>query len=323
MNQAALPPLTLGTWAFAKDEAWGPQEDALSIRTVHAALECGLNAFDSAPAYGQGESERVLGIALKGRRDQAFLATKVSRQDLHHKGVIASCENSLNRLGTDYIDLLQVHWPNHDGPPGETIEALESLQAASKIRAYGVCNFGRKDLQSWREAGAHIAFNQVPYSLLSRAVEFEIVPDCRNAEIGLLAYSPLMQGLLTGKFASPDEVPEPRARSRHFSSERPMARHGEPGCEHLTFATIDRIQVLADEAGFPMEALALAWLLEQPAVSSLVVGARDPDQLRKNREALEISPEPPLLEALSSCTDGLKLALGDNPDLWQTSGRIQ
>jgi aryl-alcohol dehydrogenase-like predicted oxidoreductase len=313
----------LGTWAFAKDASWGPQPDELSIRTVHAALDVGLHAFDCAPGYGQGEAERVLGKALRGRREEAYLATKVSRQDLSRNGLITSCEGSLERLEAEVIDLLQVHWPSHEIPPEESIEALEALKKAGKIRAYGVCNFGPRDLKAWLEAGAAPETNQIAYSLLARAVEYDFLPLCQKHRMGVLPYSPLMQGLLTGKFKNADEVPEPRARSRHFRSDRPMAIHGEAGCEELTFATIDAIRAIAEEVNMPMDALALAWLLHQPSVTSVIVGVRNPDQLERNRQALDIALPPPLLEALNACTEELKGVLGRNPDLWQTSGRIQ
>ena len=323
MNKAEISPLMLGTWAFAKDQSWGPQDDTLSIKTVHAALDAGLNAFDSAPAYGDGESERILGKALQRRREAAYVATKVSPRDLRGKDLVASCEASLKRLKTDRIDLLQVHWPNHDLPPGESIEALEELKSSGKAVAYGACNFGPQDLRAWLEAGAALQTNQVAYSLLARAIEYAVLPDCRKEKIGILPYSPLMQGLLTGKFLGPDDVPDARARSRHFSKDRPAARHGETGCEDLTFATIDRIRRIAAEAGLPMEGMALAWLLRQPGVTSTIVGARSPEQLHKNRQALELQLDSTVVEALTACTEELKHALGPNPDLWDTSGRIQ
>lgn len=323
MKNENIYPIMLGTWAFAKDQSWGPQDDALSIKTVHAALDAGLNAFDSAPAYGDGESERVLGKALEGRREEAYVATKVSRKDLPAEDLVASCEASLKRLQTDWIDLLQVHWPSHDIPPAESIEALENLKSSGKIRAYGACNFGPRDLQAWLDAGAVLETNQVAYSLLARAIEYAILPACRKENIGILPYSPLMQGLLTGKFHGPEEVPDARARSRHFSKDRPAARHGEAGCETLTFATIEQIRTIAAEAGLPMDGMALAWLLRQPGVTSTIVGARNPDQLHKNRQALDIQLDNSLVEALTACTNELKKALGPNSDLWDTSGRIQ
>jgi len=318
-----LPPLTLGTWAFAKDRIWGAQDDQVSLRTIACALDAGLSSFDSAPGYGNGEAERVLGRGLKGKRDQAVIATKVSPSEAAGSKCIASCEASLERLGTDYIDLLQMHWPNHDVPFEETVEALQKLKKEGKIRHYGVCNFGPKDMSDWMKTGGEIATNQIAYSLLARAVEFELLPFCSKHGIGVLPYSPLMQGLLTGKFHHPDEVPATRARSRHFHRERPDSRHGEEGCEKETFESIDKLRNLSAESGVPMAHLALAWLIRQPAVSSLVVGARDPEQLEKNIAAMHQEMDRSLINAVEIATEPVKQKLGANPDMWEASGRIR
>jgi aryl-alcohol dehydrogenase-like predicted oxidoreductase len=223
--------LTLGTWAFAGGKLWGDQEQRASEATVQLALDEGINCFDTAPAYGAGKSEEVLGEALKGRRGEAVIMTKVSTGEQSREALIRSCEASLRRLGTDYIDLLQVHWLSPDVPMTETIAAFAELKEAGKIRYSGVCNFSAGDIHSWLKSGGEMVSNQLPYSLLTRAIEFEIIPECQRKGISTLPYSPLMQGLLTGKLRNADEVPEGRARSRHFRDDRPMARHGGAGCE--------------------------------------------------------------------------------------------
>jgi aryl-alcohol dehydrogenase-like predicted oxidoreductase len=306
----------MGCWALAGDFNWGSQEDAESIATVHAALEAGINFFDTAEAYGAGRSEEVLGRALEGHRSDVVLATKVDDAHLSREELIRACEGSLRRLRTDYIDLYQLHWPSRTVPLTETLEALDRLQREGKIRAVGVCNFGVGDLEDLLEVG-RCQTDQLPYSLLARAIEYEIQPKCLDEGIGILAYSPLMQGLLTGKFASPDEVPEGRARTRHFSRERPGTRHGEPGCEGATFAAIDEIQELCDELGVPMAQVALAWVLAQPGVTSVLAGARHPEQIAETAQAAELNLAPEVLERLTRITEEVKRALGPHPDPWE------
>ena len=137
---------TLGCWPFAGGNVWGDQDDADSISAVHASLDAGINFFDTAEGYGAGKSEEVLGEALKGRRDQAVIVTKVGDSHLSPDDVRNSCENSLSRLGTDYIDLYLIHWPNHEIPITDTMGALQGLVDEGKVRALGVCNFGVQDL---------------------------------------------------------------------------------------------------------------------------------------------------------------------------------
>lgn len=314
--------LTLGTWAFAGGQIWGEQELRESVSTVHAALEAGINFFDTAPAYGAGKSEEVLGEALKGRRGEAVVATKVSTGQQSREALLKSCEESLERLQTDYIDLLQVHWPSPDVPFAETVAAFAELKHAGKIRYAGVCNFSAKDISRWLDAGGEMVTNQLPYSLLTRAIEFDIIPACEKRGIATLPYSPLMQGLLTGKFKTPDDVPDGRSRSRHFRPDRPMARHGEPGCEAETFAAIEQVGEVAQAAGQPMDAVALAWVLAQPTVGSVIFGARTVEQLKANTLGLEIELSDDVLQELTKATAEVKELLGANPDIWENPSRF-
>jgi myo-inositol catabolism protein IolS len=250
------------------------------------------------------------------------IATKVSRSNLSDREIRQACEHSLGRLQTDYIDLYQVHWPSRTVPLEETMGALERLREQGKVRAIGVCNFGVGDLSDLL-AVERVETNQLPYSLLWRAIEYEIKPRCVDEDIGILCYSPLAQGLLTGKFSSPDEVPEGRARTRHFSDNRPQARHGETGRETETFAAIEEIRRIGSEIGEPMARVALAWLLHQPGVTSVIAGARTPEQIRKNAEAAELVLSSSVIKGLTEATDELKHKLGSNPDPWQSVSRFR
>ncbi len=314
--------IAMGCWALAGDATWGPQEEAESIATVHAALDTGVNFFDTAEGYGGGDSESVLGRALLGRRHEAVIATKVSRANLSALEVQQACEHSLRRLQTDYIDLYQIHWPSRSVPLAETIEALERLRQQGKVRAVGVCNFGVQDLSAVLEIG-WVETNQLPYSLLWRAIEYEIQQKCVDEGVGILCYSTLAQGLLTGKFSSPSEVPEGRARIRLFSTDRPQARHGEPGCEEEVFAAIEKIHAICDEIGQSMAHVALAWLVPQPGVTAVIAGARRPAQIRQTAQAVDLVLSPEIVGQLVEATEEVKLASGPNPDMWQSTSRFR
>jgi len=319
----SLSPLALGTWAFSGDKFWGAQAEADSIATVHAALDAGVTLIDTAPLYGDGIAETVVGKALRDRRDRAVVATKVSEGDLTAAKAVASCEASLRRLQTDRIDLLQIHWAGTGETLGEVIVAMEQLRAAGKVRACGVCNFGPAWLAQLRAAGHGWITNQLPYNLVWRAIEFEIVELCRRDGLGILCYSPLLQGLLSGRFRSPEEVPVGRHRTRHFRADRPMSRHGGAGCEELTFATLDRIRQVAARLGQPMADVALAWLLHRPGVSSVIFGARTAQQLTANLAAGRLKLDAATMAELNQVTDELKATLGPNADLWAGESRIR
>jgi myo-inositol catabolism protein IolS len=318
----AVSVVSMGCWAIGGGAMWGPQDEAESIATVHAALDAGVNFFDTAEGYADGHSELVLGRALAGRRDEAVIATKVSPGRLSSEGVREACERSLGRLQTDYIDLYQIHWASRTIPLVETVEALEKLRQQGKVRAIGVCNFGIGDLSDLLALG-WVETNQLPYSLLWRAIEYEIRPRCVDEGIGILCYSPLAQGLLAGKFASPDEVPAPRARSRHFSGDRPQSRHREAGCEVETFAAVERIRAICDRMGQPMAKVAVAWLFHQPGVTSVIAGARRPDQIRQTAQAADLELPPEIIAELSKATEEVRQILGPNPDMWQSVSRFR
>ena len=270
--------MALGCWPFAGGAVWGDQDDDISIATVDAALEAGINFFDTAEGYEKGHSERVLGRGLEGRREKAVIATKVGANHLSPEGIVSACEESLKNLKTNYIDLYQIHWPNHDIPIETTWHALEGLLTDGKVRALGVSNFAIGDLSDLIEVGRPET-NQMPYSLLWRALEFEILARCREQAIGLICYSPLAQGLLTGRYLTADEVPDGLARSRWYSSTRPMANHDESGCEEAVFRAIAGIREVSRQVAAPMASVALAWVRQQRGVTSFLVGARNPEEL--------------------------------------------
>lgn len=312
-----VSPLVLGTWEFALDQTWGEQDEAASIAAVRAALDAGVNFFDTAERYGNGTAEKLLGKALAGRRLQAVIASKVYMQRMTKSELVKACEESLERLGTDYIDCYQIHWPSPAIPLEETMEGMRLLIEQGKIRSVGVCNFGVRDLEKlWDNGGA--VYDQLPYSLLNRAAENEIFPACKSRRMAVMAYSPMAMGLLSGKYRKIEDVPVGRMATRFFNTSRAAhSRHGEAGMEELLFATLDKIAAIADSLSMPMKTLALAWMAAKRDVDFILFGARNAAQLRENIAAVGQVLDPDLVGRLDEATVELKKALGDNPDLWQ------
>lgn len=330
MNYLKLPhtdfevsEIAFGAWAIVGGFNWGPQDEKDSLAALQAAYDAGINFFDTAEMYGSGASENLINKALRNVRDKIVIATKIKPDDFAYDDVKKATEERLKALNCDCVELMQLHWPNPDIPVAETLGALADLKKEGKIRAYGISNFGANDLNESFKHVDEISSNQLPYNLLWRAIEFEVLPECRKRHLPVLCYSPIMQGLLTGKFSNPQEVPDDRARTRHFSSERSLARHGEPGLEEETFATIEKVRAIAEKLGKPMADVSLAWLLEQPGVCSVIVGGRNAEQVNKNVKAAELKLDYAVIEELNEATRGLKEKLGANADLWQGEGRIQ
>lgn len=316
--------IAFGCWGLIGGEYWGEQSEQDSIQAIRTAYELGVNLFDTAEGYGDGYSEQVLGKALRGIRPNVLIASKVSPDHFTATEMRRACERSLRNLDTDWIDLYQLHWPNWEIPLDETLQTMESLRREGKIRCYGVSNFGVRDLGEALAGGYAISSDQLAYNLLFRAIEFEILPLCRRESISVLCYSPLMQGLLAGKFPRREDVPVKRSRTRHFSCRtNPEARHGEAGAEEETFAALEQIMALSDESGISMSDLSLGWLIAQPGVTSVIAGARRAEHARTTAGAAEVKLTPDILERLSQITEPLKQKLGSNPDMWQSQPRIR
>jgi len=308
--------LGLGCWPLGGGPGWGDVDERQSIATIHMALDRGINLFDTAEAYSRGHSEELVGKALRGRRHKALIATKVSPANAEPATLRAHCEASLRRLQTDYIDLYQVHWPLEDDAVEDAFATLRDLRDEGKVRFIGVSNHGVHQLTRAIATGTPIVSNQLCYSLLSRAIETGIVPLCRGHDMGIIAYMGLMQGLLAGIYATPDDVPAFRARTRHFSGARPMARHGEEGAEAETFEALGRIRGIAAELGLPMAQVALAWVAARPGVSCVLVGGRKPTQLERNLAAASVTLSTEVIAALDEATEALRKKLGPNADYW-------
>lgn len=314
--------LIFGCWAIVGGFNWGPQDERDSLAAIKEAFDQGITTFDTAEAYGGGVSENLLAKALGNQRKDMVIASKVGPGDFAPENIKKACERGLKNLKTDYIDLYQLHWPNPDLPLEDTLRALEILKQEGKIRAYGVSNFGTEYLDKCKLSGFHISSNQMAYNLLFRAIEFSILSKCVEDKVPVLCYSPIMQGLLTGKFSSETEVPDDRARTRHFTKDRSQSRHQDKGCEALTFQTIRQIKLFADELNLSMGNLSLAWLLKQQGVASAIVGGRNAEQVKKNMGTMKVKLMPDMISKLNDITAPLKDELGPNADLWQTESRV-
>jgi len=314
--------IVMGGWAIGGGYTWGEQDEKDSLDTVRAAVGAGINMFDTAEFYNDGFAEEILGKGLAGLRHQVMVATKVWPENLTADKLIQACEGSLKRLNTDYIDLYQIHWPNWDVPLEESFGAMEKLKQAGKIRFVGVSNFGVRDLTDALDC-AEVVSDQLVYSLLFRAIEFEILDKCQAARVGVLAYSPLAQGLLTGKFKGPDEVDDERARVRWFSKNRVGTVHDSDGCEQEAFKAVEKIRDISAGIGEPMANVALAWVLQQPGVTAILAGARKPDQIIGNARAADLELTEETLKSLSDATQEVKESIGANADPWRTASRIR
>lgn len=324
-----ISPLTVGCWSFGGGSGsyWGPQDQNDVNDLVARALDKGVNFFDTAFGYNEGRSEESLGLALKGKRDQAVICNKIpiqtAAQLTHYEQTI---KDSLKRLQTDMIDVMMIHWPTRDeGLLRANLEALQSVQKKGYIREIGVSNFGVRTLEIAKEMEIPVVLNEFAYNLMTRGIEDEILPYCRDRNIGIAAYMPLMQGILTGKFKTLDDIPAVRKRSIQFSSKRnPEARHGGPGAESSVIFLLNQLKHLSKKTGIPENHLAIGWLIAKDSVSTVIAGCRNVDQLQDNIKAVETQLDPDFITALDQASESLKNDLKGELDLWQmgSSSRI-
>jgi aryl-alcohol dehydrogenase-like predicted oxidoreductase len=312
-----LSVVSLGCWAFGGGSYWGPQEEASDREVVSAALDGGITYFDTAEMYNEGRSEESLGKALRGRRTQAVLGAKIPPDFTEPAVLRQHLDATLRRLQTDTVDLYFVHWPITEHCVEDAFATLDELQQEGKIRAVAVSNHGPRQMYEAFASGTRIEANQLCHNLVSRAIEVEIVPVCQERGMGVLGYMPLLQGLLADKWRSADAVPPTRSRTRHFSGARPQARHGEPGAEAEVFAALAGIRRVAAELGVPMSRLAIAWCMAKPWMTSVIVGARSPEQVRENAAAAGLRLPAEVVARLDALTRPVLDKLGPNADYWQ------
>jgi aryl-alcohol dehydrogenase-like predicted oxidoreductase len=298
-----VPVLSFGTGTFGGSNdffrAWGASDVKEATRLVDICLEAGVNLFDTADVYSAGMAETILGKAIEGRRGQVILATKATfRMEPGPNGLgssrfrlIRACEASLKRLGTDYIDLYQMHGFDAITPVEETLSALDDLVRAGKVRYIGCSNFSGWHLMkslavSERYGWARYVAYQGYYSLIGRDYEWELMPLALDQQVGTLVWSPLGWGRLTGKIRRGQPLPE-------VSRLPATAEAGPPVSNEHLFRVVEAIDEIAQETGKTVPQIALNWLLRRPAISSVILGARNEAQLRDNLGAVgwSLSPE--------------------------------
>jgi aryl-alcohol dehydrogenase-like predicted oxidoreductase len=284
--------LGFGTWEMSTTQ-YGHIDVGEASTAVGAAIDSGITLFDTAEVYGPYHSEEILGKALGPRRREIVLVTKVgfkydaenkvSGRDSTRASVLARTEGCLKRLNTDWIDLLLIHWPDHDTPLDETVGALEELKAAGKIRYYGVSNFTVEMMEECERHG-HLAANQVGYHMFDRRMEAQVLPYCLKKGIGFMAYGTLGYGLLTGAFTPDTTFESGDWRSNGKAFNLPLFE-GEHFARELR--CVERMKELAARYGKSVAQLAIAWVLGHPAVSVALVGMRNRRELEENVAAVE------------------------------------
>jgi aryl-alcohol dehydrogenase-like predicted oxidoreductase len=294
--------ITFGAWAIG-GAMWGGTNEKESIEAIQASIDLGVTSIDTAPIYGFGKSEELVAKAIAGRRDKVQLLTKFSLRwdttegdkffqldeegktyniyrNAKKKSIIDECENSLRRLKTDHIDLYQCHWRDPTTPVDETMEALQQLLKQGKILAAGVSNFSVEDIDQANKI-VPIASDQPPYSMVLRDIEDDILPYCRQHNIGLIVYSPLQRGLLTGKF-KPDHKFAPgdhRASQPHF----------QPDYIRRVNSFLENLKPIAKHYDATIGQIVLNWTIQQPGITAALVGARNAAQAKQNAKAAALN----------------------------------
>lgn len=317
-----LSVVTFGAWAIG-GWMWGGADRKDAIEAIRSSYEQGITSIDTAPVYGQGTSEEVIREALEdigrdkvqimtkyGMRwdikkgDYAFSSKDVKGRDLDiykyaaGESIRKEIEDSLRRLGTDYIDLYQIHWPDRTTPIQESMETVADLISEGKVRYAGVCNYGVDELEE-TEKYIKLASDQVPYSMVNRDIEDELIPWCVKNNKSVIAYSPLQRGLLTGKFKPGHEFNEGDHRAgMHYFKDENLKRTEE---------FLDKIKPMADEKGLTLAQLVILWTVEQPGITIALVGARNASQAVQNARAMNSQLSDQEIEIISRELDKLRL----------------
>ena len=297
-----LPAVILGAWAIG-GWRWAGTDERDAIEAIQVGIDCGINCIDTAPTYGFGLSEEIVGRAIRGRRDEVTIATKCGlrwdtedgefffknvdlkgdpvtlRSLLTRESLTLECERSLERLGIDTIDLYQIHWPGSRADFGEAMETLLDLKQQGKIRSIGVSNFSAAMMENCFSYGP-LDCNQPKYNLLHRAIETDALPFCRDRNVGVIAYSPMELGLLTGKVTMERTFPKGDIRDESESM-----LWFKPENRRRVLEALQSVKPIAEGHGLTLAQLALAWVIAQPGITSAIAGARNPNQTRENAKA--------------------------------------
>jgi aryl-alcohol dehydrogenase-like predicted oxidoreductase len=318
-----LSPLCLGAMMFGR---WGEPDHDTAVGIIHRALDAGINVIDTADVYSRGESEEIVGKALQGRRDEVVLATKFhgpmdvdmgeTGNPLHRgnsrRWIVQEVEQSLRRLRTDWIDLYQVHRPERETDVEETLGALTDLQRAGKIRAFGCSTFPAHAVveSQWvseRRGLGRFVSEQPPYSILARGVEADLLPTAERYGMGVLPWSPLNGGWLTGRFRKGQDAPDTH-RATLRASQYDLANPEN----QAKLDAVEQLALLAEELDTTLVHLGLAFVLQHPAVTSAIIGPRTMEQLETQLGAVELTLSPETLDRIDAIVPpGVNLARDD------------
>lgn len=309
--------IIFGCWQAGAGKEWPGVDDRESIAAMRAALDIGINCFDTAEMYGHGHSEIIVAKALEGMRHEVLLASKVSPRHLRADQVIEACHGSLKRLRTDYLDLYQIHWPSGSWgsdvvPIEETMGAMVRLMERGDIRAIGVSNFNAEEIEEALQYGP-IHSLQPPWSFFWPPYEYNgTIRTCIEHRIGVIAYSPLAQGLLAERFGPDNRPPPEDNRSDNLLFQDPHYTHA--------LEAVEAMKSIARHYERPVSAIALQWLLAQEGCTAAIVGAKRPDQIRAHRSATDFTISSSDMEELSHIRQRVTSALPpDQTSPWPMS----
>jgi aryl-alcohol dehydrogenase-like predicted oxidoreductase len=313
--------VTFGAWAIG-GWMWGEQDEADAVAAIRKAIDFGVTTIDTAPIYGFGRSERLVAEAVAGRRDEVQILTKYvlrwDRQEGEHyfetedvdgtpvrvykngrpDSVMEECERSLKRLNTDYIDLYQSHWRDPGTPVEQTMEAMDKLMRQGKIRAAGVSNFAVEDIDACCKV-VPLASDQPPYSMVNRGIEADIMPYCIENDIGIIPYSPLQRGLLTGKFTD-------NHRFRKGDNRKDSVFFRPENIRRVN-AFLERLRPIAQGHDATLAQLVINWTIHRPGVTAALVGARNPKQAEENARAADFELTQEETATINDLLDELEL----------------
>jgi len=315
--------ITFGAWAIG-GWMWGGQDRKEALAGIQRALDLGVTSIDTAPAYGFGLSEEIVGEAIRGKRDRVQILTKFGLRWDTDKGVfyfdsqdndgkpvnihkyagkesvIRECEQSLKRLDTDYIDLYQIHWADSTTPIEETMEACSLLVQQGKVRAVGVCNYSVDQMKT-AEKVLKLASNQIPYSMINRGMEDEVIPYCMKMNRGVLAYSPLQRGLLTGKIKP--------GHSFGPGDHRPSSSFFTEGNINRVLDFLGALRPIAGDKNATLAQLVIRWTIQRPGITVALVGVRNPKQAEENAKAFDVKLSEEEVQKIDTLLAALKLDL--------------
>lgn len=300
--------LALGCWAFG-GAGWGGQDDEDSMAAMQAALDAGITHFDTAMAYGNGRSERLVGQFIAGKQDRVFVATKGNTPDASPEQILDSLERSRQNLGVDAIDLFYLHWPRRGKDMKPVMAAIEEARQAGKVKAIGVSNFSVRLLQDVASV-CQIDTHQLCLNPYWRRDEADVIPYCQEHGIAVVTYSSIAQGILTGKFGQDRPVfPKGDARAKMVMFDEEVWPHVHAGTE--------RMKRLAEREQQPLVNLAIQWVASRPGVSSVLLGARNAEQARENAVALSQTVADATLDELTAISDEVLRHLPDADNIFR------